>query len=57
LKLTGNYSAAYNRKKLTFFIKSWHVAVNLFGDISLYYILAAVGAVIFSDTPTFAKVV
>jgi hypothetical protein len=44
---------------LAFFIKSWHVAVNVFSGMPMvytYYSLAVMGMtlLIFSDMPTFA---
>jgi hypothetical protein len=38
LLISIELSALYNRKKLDFFIKSWHVAVNLFSDMPMVYI-------------------
>jgi hypothetical protein len=32
------FSDIYNRKKLAFFMKSWHVAINLFSDMPMLYI-------------------
>jgi ABC-type amino acid transport system permease subunit len=47
----------YNRKKLAFFIKRWHVAVSVFRGMPMVYIIlwSVVGMtlLIFSAMPTF----